>query len=108
MTVQLLSFPFRLNPAGAAITADDDSAQYCAERLSVILGTRPGERPLAPDFGVNDPAFQGYTDQALRIQVSRVGLPIDITNVRRRHLDDAREQVTIEFDMLNHFIYGGS
>lgn len=106
MTVQLISFPFRLNKQGTVATADDTSAEYCAERLAIILGTRPGERVMNPDFGINDPAFEGFTETALRIQVARSGMPIDLGTIKRMYLDDAREQVTIQFDMTQSW-YGG-
>lgn len=106
MTVQLLSFPFRLNSRGAAVTEDDTSKEYCAGSIAVILGTQPGERPMNLQFGVNDPAFESFSEQALRIQVSRVGLPVEIGNIRRMYLNDAQENVTVQFDMATS-IYGG-
>lgn len=105
MTVQLLSFPFRRNNKGEVITKDDTSSEYCAERLSVILGTQPGERVMVPDFGVNDPAFEGFTEQALRLQVSRFGLPVEIGDVKRTFINDAQERVIVQFDMAAT-IYG--
>lgn len=105
MTVQLLSFPFRQNAKGEIITKDDTQAEYCAERLTIILGTRPGERVMVPDFGVNDPAFEGFTEQTLRIQVSRYGLPVEIDSVRKSYISDEQESVVINFDMAQN-IYG--
>lgn len=96
---QLLSFPFRLDKQGFAITNDDESDVYCAERLSVLLGTRPGERQMVPTFGVNDPAFEGFTTSALSIQVAQYGLPVEIVRVRRSYLNDAQENVVVEFNM---------
>ncbi|AZS07909.1 baseplate wedge protein [Gordonia phage Kabocha] len=108
MTVQLLSFPFRVNKQGVATTEDDESDVYCAERLSIILGTRPGERPMAPSFGINDPAYGGFTQQALSIQVAQNMLPIDIQRVRRVILSDTQEHVTIEFSMAQGLVQKGT
>ncbi|AKL88321.1 baseplate protein [Gordonia phage GMA6] len=99
MSTQLLSFPFRLDKQGYAVTNDDESDVYCAERLSVLLGTRPGERQMAPAFGVNDPAFEGFTASALSVQVAQYGLPVEITRIRRSYLNDAQENVVVEFNM---------
>lgn len=105
MTVQLLSFPFRQNEKGEIVTKDDTSDEYCAERLTIMVGTRPGERVLVPEFGINDPAFEGFTEQGLRVQVSRFGLPVEIGEVRRSYVSDNEEQVSISFDMTTN-IYG--
>lgn len=105
MTVQLLSFPFRLNQKGEVVTKDDTSTEYCAERLTLMLGTRPGERIMVPDFGINDPAFEGFTEQTLRVQVARFGLPVEIESVRKKQVNDEQEHVTITFDMAEN-IYG--
>ena len=99
MSVNLLSFPFRLNSKGNAVVADDASAEYCAERLTVILGTQPGERPLTPSFGVNDPAFESFAVQALTVQVALYGLPVEIGDVSRTFISDAQEHITVRFDM---------
>lgn len=96
---ELLSFPFRISRQGVAVTHDDMSEQYCAERLSIIVGTRPGERVMVPTFGVNDPAFEGFTAQALMIQATQYGLPVDIQRVRRSILNDAQEHVEVQFTM---------
>lgn len=101
MTVQLLSFPMQLTPQGFFATGDDTSAAYCAERLSVILGTQPGERRMAPGFGINDPAFDSFTEQALRVQVEKYGLPVEIGAIQRVFISDAQENISISFDMSN-------
>lgn len=101
MTVQLLSHPFRINARGSAVTADDTSAEYCAQRLTILLGTQPGERIMVPMFGVNDPAFEGFTTQALNIQVSMFRIPVQIENIKRSYLNDAQENVVIQFAMTN-------
>lgn len=101
---QLMSFPYRLDKQGKAVTHDDKSEEYCAERLSIIVGTRPGERVMVPTFGVNDPAFEGFTAQALSIQVTQYGLPVEITKVRRSYLNDAQESVVVEFGMSQSIV----
>lgn len=106
MTVQLLSHPFRLNKRGEAVTLDDMSVEYCAERLGIILGTQPGERVMIPTFGVNDPAFEGFTSQALRVQISQYGLPVEVGEIKRAYLNDSQERVTIQFDIITDY-YGG-
>jgi hypothetical protein len=54
---QLLAFPFAFGPDGAAVTVDDASDDYVEQQLQVIIGTRPGERPMCWPYGISDPAF---------------------------------------------------
>lgn len=103
---QLLSFPFRVDKTGYAVTGDDESLGYCAERLSIILGTRPGERVMVPDFGINDPAFEGFTTQAMTVQIAQFGLPVEIGQVKRSYVNDAQENVIIEFDLAQNIKRG--
>ena len=103
---QLLSFPFRIDKNGRAVTEDDESIVYCAERLSVLIGTRPGERVMVPEFGINDPAFEGFTAQALTLQVTRYGLPVEIMSAKRSYVNDAQENVTIAFDLAQNIKRG--
>ena len=106
MSVQLLSFPFRLGKQGFAVTEGDESDVYCAERLSILLGTRPGERQMVPLFGINDPAFEGFTASALSIQVAQYGLPVEVSRVRRSYMNDAQESVVVEFNMAQGVLRG--
>lgn len=105
---KLLSFPFRIDKTGEAVTLDDESLAYCAERLSIILGTRPGERVMVPEFGINDPAFEGFATQALTVQVAQYGLPVEIGQVKRSYINDAQENVIIEFDLAQNIKRGSA
>jgi phage baseplate assembly protein W len=103
MTAQLISFPFRLNPQGSVVTQDDMSAGYCAGSLAIVLGTQPGEKVMVPLFGINDPAFQSFASQALNVQITMWGIPVDINDVKLVHINDAQQNITISYDMS----YGG-
>lgn len=105
---ELLSFPFRVDKTGSAVTGDDESLVYCAERLAIFLGTRPGERVMVPDFGINDPAFEGFTQQALIVQIAQFGLPVDIHSVKRSYANDAQENVSISFDLAQSIKRGSA
>jgi phage baseplate assembly protein W len=43
-------FPFGLDSAGGGI-ATTSGEQNIRESIAIILGTRPGERPMNPEFG---------------------------------------------------------
>lgn len=55
-------FPFEVNPAtgGIAMSEFEDNIRQC---ISVILGTKPGERQMLPEFGcrINELMFAPNT-----------------------------------------------
>lgn len=57
--MRLLSYPFRLTPAGDVATVEQGTEDEAAEALAVLVLTRKGERELVPDFGVSDPVARG-------------------------------------------------
>lgn len=59
MAEGILSYPFRLNAQGTAATTGYGTDQEIDEAIAVLVLTQIGERPLAPEFGVPDPAFAG-------------------------------------------------
>lgn len=83
MTVQLLAHPFRLGDDGGMKTHEQDSEPYLAERIALILGCRPGERPLVPTFGVSDPTFDGMELVAIQNQITIFEIPVTITGLDR-------------------------
>jgi hypothetical protein len=53
----LIAFPFAVGPDGAVVTVEDGTDDFVEQQLQVIVGTRPGERPMCWPFGIPDPAF---------------------------------------------------
>ncbi|HVL33899.1 MAG TPA: hypothetical protein VM600_10005 [Actinomycetota bacterium] len=94
----VLSYPFRLTPDGRhAVVVQQDSDVDYAEQLAQIVLTRPGERELAPDFGVPDPAF-GSLDVSDVVAVVQVhGPPVTIHDLTREERSDTIEEVLISF-----------
>ena len=97
MAVPLISYPFRISPTGAVETVDDGSDEQFAQELAVAVLTRPGERPLAPEFGIADPAFTGFDAEALALHVDLFGPPVTIDDVRVRFLNEHTQDVAVEF-----------
>lgn len=100
MGVPLLAHPFRLQPDGSIATHDDTDEAYYAERLAIIITTIPGERDLVPDFGINDPAFEGLSESALALQVETFLLPIEIVSVERVIVNDSSSDYLVQFNTL--------
>lgn len=53
-----IAFPMRLDAAGRVVTVAVGSARHAAETAGHILSTQPGERGLAPGWGMHDPSGQ--------------------------------------------------
>lgn len=51
----LLSHPFRIDGAGRVATIPQGSAAHAAETAGHVLSCLPGERPLAPEYGMDEP-----------------------------------------------------
>lgn len=54
--MRVISHPMRLDSAGAVVTIDDDSPRAAAEVAGHVVSCLVGERPLAPGYGIPDPA----------------------------------------------------
>jgi hypothetical protein len=70
---QVLSFPFRVAPTGRPALVEQDSEQAAVEKLAMLALTRRGERDLAVDVGISDPAFAGFDAAEFAGQVARWG-----------------------------------
>lgn len=98
MTVQLIAHPFRLSEDGRVQTHEQDSTAYLAERIALILGTHPGERPLVPAFGINDPAFDELSLAGIQNQMVIFEIPVTITSVIRNDVDDRSTSYRVTFE----------
>lgn len=95
----VLSFPFRLAPNGTAATVEQGTETYFAEQVQVLVSTNMGERILVPDFGVPMMEFNEFGTLALT-QACRTYLPeVEVSNVQVVHRSDARDDVSVEFDI---------
>lgn len=96
----LLSHPFRLNQNGAMAVRDEHTDEYVSERLAVIISTRPGERPMVPLFGIEDPAFGSLSLPALQVQMELFDIPVIITDVVEEPVSDGTTNVYVDFERI--------
>ena len=63
----VLSFPFRLDKAGAVVKVESTSDAGVAEQINAFIQTTRGERPISIGFGTPDPTFENDLDGAFII-----------------------------------------
>lgn len=93
----LLSHPFRLDPNNRVVTVDQDGDQYLAERISIITQTRPGERLMSPDFGIDDPVYGEINLPDLELQFEMFDLPIVVDEMIEQPVNDGKTEYEIRF-----------
>jgi hypothetical protein len=94
---RLLSFPFRIDPSGAAATVEHGSDSEVEELLAVGVLTTPGERVQVPTFGVNDPTFTGFELGNLQRHVLDFGPRVTVQSVETARRADDREELRISW-----------
>lgn len=96
--MKILSVPFRFR-YGSAVTVDQATDESVAEMIAVLCRTHRGERPLVPNFGITDPAFNGGVDaNELRLGVLTFGPRVAFLNVDTRAVTDEIMETVIRFE----------
>lgn len=71
MTVPHFATPFRIDAAtGGVAVVEQDSYEDVAGCVAVVVGTRPGQRPLVPDLGTPEMLFARDVDSAVIISAA--------------------------------------
>jgi hypothetical protein len=78
MAARLLLHPFRISTSGSVAAAEQGSDAYIDSQLRVVIGTRLGERPMCPPFGVPDPGFAVLSPDDVQTCLDQFG-PDDVT-----------------------------
>lgn len=92
-----ISFPFRVTSTGRVATVAAGSVEQQQELLAKLLLVRPGERHLAPEYGLDDPAFGGFADVGLADAVRTFGPDVDLQAVEVTPVGDSAERVVVRF-----------
>jgi hypothetical protein len=95
VSARVLSFPFRVDPSGAAATVEHGSDVETEELIAVGVLTEPGERIQAPTFGVNDPAFNGFELGSLQRHLLDFGPAVTVTGAETARRGEDREELQI-------------
>lgn len=94
----LISFPFRFAEDGSVAVHDDASDDYYSEEIAAMLLTRPGEREMVPDFGVEDQAYAEFDFDELQTKLSLFNVPVVLDQVTGGAISDEYTELDITFD----------
>lgn len=94
---QILSYPFRVGPAGQIATVEQDTPQAHGELIEVLVLTHIGERPLAPGFGVTDPLFSVIEPTEISAGISAYGPDVTVNAVNTTQADSQTVRVQIDY-----------
>lgn len=97
MSNRLLAFPFRVAGNGGALTVEAETEAAYRQELGLLLGTRLGERPLVPEWGVDDAAFAELDEAQIVAAVDLFGIPVAIDGVEVEYDTDTTADVLITF-----------
>lgn len=96
--VQLISYPMRLALDGTVANVEQGSDAEIEEQLTIAILTKPGERVTVPDFGCDDPAFEGFEASNLQRHCDDFGPELSIEAVQVDLLPDNRQAVRVEWE----------
>lgn len=92
-----LSHPFRLGPDGRAVTITAGSDEHIAQQLALLQLTRPGEHPLAPEYGTADPTFDAVDPAETTVKARLFTPDADVSDVTVTQVDDVLARTVIEW-----------
>lgn len=98
------AFPMVLGPDGAFATVEQDLDDEVKQAVFLVSRTEIGSRPLAPDFGVDDPTFVGVDAEALtatlEAQESRASVTVTVTGPDETGEEDVLIEVALAADAV--------
>ena len=95
----LISHPFRILSNGRVATEEDNTEDYLAERIALLLTIEARERPLCPEFGVGDITYQGLIRPTLESQIELFDIPVEITDVLETVGQNEALDYLVEFEI---------
>jgi hypothetical protein len=94
---QVLSYPFRVGPAGQIATVEQGTPQANGELIEVLVLTHIGERPLAPGFGVTDPLFGVIEPTEVAAGIGAYGPDVTLNEVSATQADSQTVRIQIDY-----------
>jgi phage baseplate assembly protein W len=81
------------------VTREDGDEDYIAERLALLILTKPGERVLVPAYGLRDPTFSEIDPALLSTQVEMFGPDVRIDGITTRPRSDTLSEITVDYSI---------
>ena len=93
-----LAHPFRIDSNGAAVTLEQGSVRHAAETCGHIVSCEAGERPLAPLWGLVDPAGPRINPDEVRAVIGYAEPALTVARVEVSEFNDGTVSVDIDVD----------
>lgn len=98
MPHHILRYPFNITPAGNAAVIPQGGEQEAGQTVLVIVSTVLGERPMAANFGIPDPAFVGLETADVATVLNDHGLThIEVDEVIVEWPQEAAQQAEVRW-----------
>ena len=104
----LLAFPVRILSNGAAATLEDGTIEYYGAEIACMIQTDPGERTLAPAYGIPNLMYDVEPINTLGAQLEMYGPPVDLQDVLTEQVDENEVSVTVAFDLIDEDSFGNA
>ena len=96
----LLSLPFRVSPAGQAVSVEQGDDEYYKQQIATILMTVQGERLISEELGMPDMAFDGFMYSTFQAQVEIFLPEISELEATIEKSSDTAQTVVVNFEVL--------
>lgn len=96
MPAALITHPFEIRISGRVATAEQGTDRYIESQIAMAVGTRLGERDMAPSYGVAAMADLAASDiQTVLDDHGPDG--VTVTAITRTQVSDSTETITVEW-----------
>lgn len=92
--MRVLAHPLRVH-GGQFATVEQGSPRHLQQLAAAIVSTRLGERPLAPDVGIVDPAGVGLSESEVVAALAVAEPDVQVLNVTISGPTAGRQQVAV-------------
>lgn len=103
-----LSHPFRLGADGRPATITQGTPRHAAEQAAHILACRPGERGLAPEWGLPDPVGQDLDEDLIAATITACEPDLDCRAVTIDGNPDGTVRIRVDVEWAERITADGA
>jgi hypothetical protein len=96
-----LRFPLRFETNGEVSKLSEGTDEYFAQILALTAQIQPGELPLSPTFGVNDPVFNDNARRQLAFSAASQVPEVFVHGVDTEISETGKVDIKIRFGVRN-------